>query len=426
MTTKKVKEFEENMEATKAEEKNVLIEGQEENEESVETQTENVTIKEADEKENRPDVVAKKPYVKPEISIEMKSDVVVIEDEPNDVEKEEDAETSAHEAKVSEEESESQFTADYDLIISKSKEFQRVDKGVLTLEKKRTVHTNSDKSRENLIQLARAIKFGFPITGSIQGVEMPSDKCNTPCAVVYYGDFKVIIPALDCISEPDYKGQNKNDYLYAQLNKRLGSEIDYIIKGVNLEERCAIANRLEAMKSKRHNYYFKHGNENGGKGLIFEGVRAESRVVSVIKSGVFVEVFGTETFIPLKEVCYQRILDAQMMYQAGQRILVRVLEVQKGNNDEVTLSASIKQAEDNPFAKACQNFTVGCKYVGTVTMVNENNVYVALAGGVECLCTIQKYTNRPARGSKATVVILGINKEANRIWGTITHSSVTR
>ena len=259
MTTKKVKEFEENMEATKAEEKNVLIEGQIDNEESVETQTENVTIKEADEKENRPDVVAKKPYVKPEISIEMKSDVVVIEDESNDVEKEEDAETSAHEAKVSEEESESQFTADYDLIISKSKEFQRVDKGVLTLEKKRTVHTNSDKSRENLIQLARAIKFGFPITGSIQGVEMPSDKCDTPCAVVYYGDFKVIIPALDCISEPDYKGQNKNDYLYAQLNKRLGSEIDYIIKGVNLEERCAIANRLEAMKSKRHNYYFKHG-----------------------------------------------------------------------------------------------------------------------------------------------------------------------
>ena len=50
---------------------------------------------------------------------------------------------------------------------------------------------------------------------------------------------------------------------------------------------------------------------------------------------------------------------------------------------------------------------------------------MSLDGGIDCLCTYPK-RGRPPRGARATVRILGINHENNRIWGVITHMSTTR
>ena len=61
----------------------------------------------------------------------------------------------------------------------------------------------------------------------------------------------------------------------------------------------------------------------------------------------------------------------------------------------------------------------------TVSMVDLNGVFVSLDGGIDCLCTYPK-RGRPPRGARATVRILGINHENNRIWGVITHMSTTR
>ena len=63
---------------------------------------------------------------------------------------------------------------------------------------------------------------------------------------------------------------------------------------------------------------------------------------------------------------------------------------------------------------------MGNRYVGTVSMVDTTGVFVALDGGIDCLCSYPK-RGRPPRGSRVTVRILGINNESNRIWGAITH-----
>jgi len=51
---------------------------------------------------------------------------------------------------------------------------------------------------------------------------------------------------------------------------------------------------------------------------------------------------------------------------------------------------------------------VGNRYVGTVSMVDTTGVFVALDGGIDCLCSYPK-RGRPPRGSRVTVRILGIN-----------------
>ena len=61
---------------------------------------------------------------------------------------------------------------------------------------------------------------------------------------------------------------------------------------------------------------------------------------------------------------------------------------------------------------------------GTIRIV-VTGVFVALDGGVDCLCSYPK-RGRPPRGARVTVRILGLNMESNRIWGAITHIAAPR
>ena len=81
--------------------------------------------------------------------------------------------------------------------------------------------------------------------------------------------------------------------------------------------------------------------------------------------------------------------------------------------------AALMEAGENPYEKAVRKYSVGNRYVGTVSMVNTTGVFVALDGGIDCLCNYPR-RGRPPRGARATVKILGISQDTNRIWGVIT------
>ncbi len=295
---------------------------------------------------------------------------------------------------------------------------------VVSIDAERTVETENDKLRSDLLDLVESFKGKKILTGTIQGVERLASNPEICYAVTYHGDFKIIIPVLDAIEEPEnYRDQPKGDVLHYLLNKRLGAEVDYIVKRIDQEGGVVAANRLEAMALKRREYYFR--TDRDGNYQIYEGIRAEARVVSVIRAGIFVDLFGAECYIPLRELSYQRWVDAASHYQPGQRVLVKVLEVDRSDRNRPRVTASVKQASENPYEKALKKYAVGNRYVGTVSLVDLSGVFVSLDGGIDCLCTHPK-RGRPPRGARVTVRILGINNETNRIWGVITHMSTTR
>ena len=199
--------------------------------------------------------------------------------------------------------------------------------------------------------------------------------------------------------------------------------MDYIVKGVDPDANVAVASRLDAMRAKRKQYYF--GVDRDGNNLLYAGQCAEARVVSVIRAGIFVELFGLELYIPLRELSYQRLMDASGYFRPGQRILIKILEINRIDRNHIKAAASVKQAGENPYEKALKRYVVDNRYVGTVSMVDTNGVFVALDGGIDCLCSYPK-RGRPPRGARVTVRILGINHESNRIWGAITHIAMPR
>ncbi len=295
---------------------------------------------------------------------------------------------------------------------------------VVSIDEERTVETDADKKRNDLLDLVESQKSGKILSGTVQGIETSTDNQNHSFAVIYHGNYKVIIPVSEAVEPPnDYRGLEPDTVLRYMMTKRLGAEVDYIIKGIDAKDNVAIASRLDAMRAKRKQYYF--GTDRDGNNLIYSGICAEARVVSVIRSGIFADIFGLEVYIPLKELSYQRLMDAATHFQAGQRILVKILEVDRKNRNEVSVVASVKQAAENPYEKALKRYTVGNRYVGTVSMVDTNGVFVALDGGIDCLCSYPK-RGRPPRGARVTVRVMGINHESNRIWGAITHIATPR
>ena len=295
---------------------------------------------------------------------------------------------------------------------------------VLSIDEHRTVETEADKARNDLLDLIESMKTQKILTGTIQGVEQPEDNPSRSLAVIYHGDFKVIIPAEEAALPPeDNRGRSQEDVMHYTLTKRLGAEVDYIVKGIDPQSGVAVASRLEAMAAKRKEYYF--GTDRDGNNILYEGVCAEARIVSVIRAGIFVDLFGLEIYIPLRELSYQRLLDASSQFQPGQRVLVKILSIDRSDRNHIKASASVKQAGENPYEKALRRFSVGNRYVGTVSMVDTTGVFVALDGGVDCLCSYPK-RGRPPRGARVTVRILGLNMESNRIWGAITHIAAPR
>lgn len=304
------------------------------------------------------------------------------------------------------------------------KSLKRTAKSVVSIDERRTVETDADKANNDLLDLFESLRTGRILTGTIQGVEKTSEESRESVAVLYKGTFKIIIPASEAVTPPeDFRGQNPDDVMRYLLTKRLGAETDYIIKGVDPEAKIAVASRLEAMKSKMKQYYF--GTDRDGNNLLSEGICAEARVVSVIRTGIFVDLFGVETFVPIKELSYQRLMDAAGYFQPGQRVLVKILDIDRSDKKDVKATVSVKQAGENPYETALRKYTVGNRYVGTVSMVDVNGVFVALDGGIDCLCSYPK-RGRPPRGARVTVRILGINHETNRIWGAITHTANPR
>lgn len=301
---------------------------------------------------------------------------------------------------------------------------RNVPRAVVTIDDRPTVETDADKTRSDLLDLVESQKSGRILTGTIQGIEQLPNNPDHSVAVIYYRDFKVVIPVEEAVELPaNFSGTNGDTVRQLMLSKRLGAEVDYIVKGLDQDAGVAVASRLEAMRAKRRQYYL--GTDRDGNYQICEGICAEARVVSAIRAGIFVDLFGLEVFIPIRELSYQRLLDASTQFQPGQRILVKILRVDRTDRDHLKVSASVKQAGANPYERAMQKYTVGNKYVGSVSMVDATGVFVALDGGIDCLCSYPK-RGRPPRGARVTVRILGINRETNRIWGAITHVALAR
>lgn len=295
----------------------------------------------------------------------------------------------------------------------------RNEERVISIDRQRSVETEADEQMNNLLDLLESLRSKKVMTGKVEGVE--STSTGVPSAVLKHGEFKIVIPCYEYVEPPaDFRDQDPNTVYHYIISKQLGAEIDFIAKGIDQEAGLVVASRKEAMAIRRRQFYY--GQDRDGNNLLYEGAVAEARVVGVIRAGIFVELFGVETYIPMTELSYQRMLDAAKVYQNGMRVLVKILKLDRSDSKDIKLTLSVKQTRKNPYDTVFERYTVGNHYIGTVTMVDINGVFVALDGGIDCLCPFP-IRGRPLIGSRVTVKIYSIAEDTRRVRGDIIHSS---
>ena len=294
---------------------------------------------------------------------------------------------------------------------------------VLAIDDELGVQTELEKARDKFLDLVESLKTGRYLTDRIQGVEKHSDG-GMPRAVIYHGDYKVILMASMVVELPrDLRDRTPNDMYLYMLQKRLGSEIDYVIKGIDSNTGMAVGSRMEAMATKRRHYFLNLTRE--GTYRVYEGLVCEARVTSVIPDGIFVELFGIDVFIPLRELSYTRIPDAMGYFEPGDRILVKITKLDRSDPKNIFVAASVKQVATNPTEKVLEKIDVGGNYAGTVTMIDQTGIFVQLDMGAECRCKFPLRA-RPPIDARVIVSIDGVSMETKSVWGKITYVTIPK
>ena len=294
---------------------------------------------------------------------------------------------------------------------------------ILAIDDELGVQTELEKARDKFLDLIESLKTGRYLTDRIQGVEKHSDG-GMPRAVIYHGDYKVILMASMVVELPrDLRDREPNEMYLYMLQKRLGSEIDYVIKGIDSNTGLAVGSRTEAMATKRRHYYLNLTRE--GTFRVYEGLVCEARVVSVIPEGIFVELFGVDVFIPLRELSYTRIPDAMGYFEPGDRVLVKITKLDRSDPKNIYVAASVKQVATNPTEKILEKIDVGGNYAGTVTMIDQTGIFVQLDMGAECRCKFPLRA-RPPIDARVIVSIDGVSMETKSVWGKITYVTIPK
>lgn len=294
---------------------------------------------------------------------------------------------------------------------------------VLSIGKELGVQTESEAAQNALLDLIESMKTGRYLTDKIAGVEKHSGD-GEPRAILFHGDYKVIIMASMLVNLPkDLRDNSPNAVYHYLLTKRIGSEIDYVIKGIDNESGIAVASRKDAMNTKRRFYYLNQTPE--GLYRIYEGLCCEARVMAVIIDGIFVDIFGVDVYIPLRELSYTRLPSAMGYYEPGDRVLVKITSLKRDDPEKIRVTASVKQVNANPIDKVIQKIEVGSSYAGTVSLTDERGIFVQLDMGAECRCRYPLRA-RPPKGARVVVKVNGTDAQSRHIWGVITYVTIPK
>lgn len=157
---------------------------------------------------------------------------------------------------------------------------------------------------------------------------------------------------------------------------------------------------------------------------IGEGQNRSAKVVKLEKFGVFVDLgMGLHALVPGGEVSWSRGMPFHEVVTVGQEIPVKIMKVEQLGT-KTRISASIKQAEGDPWSLMGERFTVGQTVEGEVTRLAQFGAFVELTPGIEGLIHISEMSAKKRvhqagevvqPKDKVTVQIVSVDPISRRI-----------
>ena len=216
---------------------------------------------------------------------------------------------------------------------------------ILTLDSDTVLETAQSKADLIWHDIQNAYRTRKILTGILGGIE--KTEAGSLIAIIYYKDYRAVIPISEMmINLVQDEAHDYGDISLRQnkvLNNMLGSEIDFVIKGLDTKSRSIVASRKDAMLKKRQIFYFDQ--DSSGQTKIHEDRIVQARVIAVAEKVVRAEIFGVETSILARDLSFDWLGDARERFQVGEHILVRILNVDGDSPETLSIHADVKSIE---------------------------------------------------------------------------------
>ncbi len=308
-----------------------------------------------------------------------------------------------------------------------AKELYHLDEKVFRINPESKSKTAGEKLYETFLDLVSAYETQTYREGKIIKVSRAEDS-GTVLVTLDYNGYTIIIPAsnLFVLSPSAVRNGEINEAYHYYSSLRLGAKVKFNVLKVLEAKKEAFASRLLAMQEESRQYYINP--QADGKPILNKGDKCEATIVYITQSGIGVDIFGAEAFIPSSELSWLNITYADRMnFNIGDVIEVRILDIRPitvdvGNKTFhlVEVDASKKQAEDDPNIENYKKFQIGDKAEATITYVDDKGYYVNLADMRNAFISFtnddrKKKTLLPA-GTVVSVKVTDKNDEGHKIY----------
>lgn len=262
---------------------------------------------------------------------------------------------------------------------------------------------------------------GRILTGTLDGVEQtPSGRT---IVVVDYKGYRIAIPLKEMML---YSGPVPYGAKYKPFMERMNSilatmltaEIDFIVRGLDNTARSVVASRKAAMLRKRQTFYLDT-NEDGVP-MIYEGRVVQARVIGVAEKVLRVEVFGVECTIFARDLSAAWFGDAREYYSVGDRVLVRVLTIDRDDINHISITADIRSVSSTANQSNLDKCVLQGKYAGRVTDVRHGVVFIRLNNGVNAVAHTCYDRRMPGKKDDVSFAVTRLDEERGIAVGIIT------
>jgi small subunit ribosomal protein S1 len=140
------------------------------------------------------------------------------------------------------------------------------------------------------------------------------------------------------------------------------------------------------------------------------GAVLEGTISSVRDFGAFIDLGGIEGLVHVSELSHQRVLHAQDVVKAGQKVRVQVLRIEKDEKGHDRIALSLRALEQDPWDAARPQLHEGARLQGKVARLQPFGAFVELFPGVDGLVHVSALANRHVQHPREVV------KEGEPIW----------
>lgn len=293
---------------------------------------------------------------------------------------------------------------------------------VLTIDARDDIQTEEDREAIIWHDIQNSHRTRRILTGTLDGVEKMDS--GLTIAVVNYKGIRVAIPVKEMLLSSGGKTPSGREFMemmdqmHRILNARLGSEIDFIVKGYDNNARSVVASRKEAMYRKRQTFYLD--TDEMGEHMIYEGRVVQARVVAVAEKVIRVEVFGVETSIVARDLSWEWLGNARDHFNVGDRILVRVLKINRTDLEHLSIRVDVRSVSATNSHDNLQKCMPQCRYVGRVTDVRNGVVFVRLNNGVNAIAHSCYDSRYPGKKDDVSFAVTRLDAERGVAVGIIT------